>query len=292
MRSSSNRSIGKSRRPMISKKSSSTTSSSRLSLFLQLNSESSSESGGSFYSTRTSSSRASKESSNCFTPSTQAAVSIDYTALHNFVHKMLLSHCRFDSDDPELIRILVKSIRDKNIENITFCLTTILDCQQTLPAEVVADIHSFVGQMYLKQRDYRSAVSSLLRVLWMQRCFLARNVNHNTNNKTQSGIPSSRNNHDNMISSKAVSRQRYEIAKTEHRLGLTYGYQGDFAKAIGLLEQALVEYDQAGVVVRDACYASAREALGSMKEAEQLEKVPEARRCARYRSLSSRSLAA
>jgi tetratricopeptide (TPR) repeat protein len=151
--------------------------------------------------------------------------------------------------DKNLLKLVKDTVGKHDMDDILFGMSSVLDNHQFVPPEVVGEIHSLIGQIHLKQHNSRSAVSSLLKALWMQRTFLTTNDGK-------------------------VGARRIAIAKTEHRLGLAYGKNGDYPNAIRILKMALSEYEMAGVSICDMCCSDARESLAHYQEAEQLEKLP------------------
>lgn len=88
-------------------------------------------------------------------------------------------------------------------------------CTSNVPAVVVFDVHSLVGQMRQVQRSFDSAIISYLKALW--------------------------------IASSCSDVPIEHLARTQHRIGQLYGHQGHVLKAKTLLLKALENYQVAHV---------------------------------------------
>jgi hypothetical protein len=105
-----------------------------------------------------------------------------------------------------------------NLGEIALSLKTVVEMTPNLPANVTAQVHSFIGMLIRKQGNLKGAIDSFLKALWIQTSLCS---------NEQVDTP-----YDGAL----------DIALTRHRLGVAYGKSGKFAEACTLLEQALTDY--------------------------------------------------
>ena len=135
-----------------------------------------------------------------------------------------------------------------SLAEIEHYLTTILESTPSLPAPVVADLHSYRGLVNLKQGDHNvAAVESFTRALWLQSHLMR------------------------LASDEQEELERLlDMALTEHRLGVAYGRNKQYLEAIDQMKYAIQSYERAQVGISESCYVSAKEDLHEFTEARQL----------------------
>ncbi|CAB9529190.1 expressed unknown protein [Seminavis robusta] len=195
-----------------------------------------------------------------FRTSSVRAAEICVEELDIFVSKVLPEFVQ----EKGLVTLLDYAVKDYSdatdshhaaLQELALGLTSILESTPSLPASVVAELHSYRGLVHLEQENaYASAIECFTRALWIQ---------SHMSKSSSSSAPGTT-----MIASNAS--HLWDVAMTEHRLGVAYGRSGKYLKAIDQMEHAIKSYDKAGVGISESCYVEAKEDLHEFQEAHQI----------------------
>ena len=135
-----------------------------------------------------------------------------------------------------------------SLAEIEHYLATILESSPSIPAPVVADLHTYRGLIHLLRGDqHMAAIEAFTRALWLQTHLMR------------------------MASDEQKELVRlFDMALTEHRLGVAYGRNKQYVEAIDQMNYAIKNYERSQVGISEGCYVSAKEDLHEFTEARQL----------------------
>jgi tetratricopeptide (TPR) repeat protein len=155
------------------------------------------------------------------------------------------------SDDKELIEVSqyhFKSIAARNtelrfwhgddLEEIVSVMNAFIGSAPSLPPSIVGLVHSTIGLIRQQQREYKCAIESLQKALWIK----------NSSRETPE-----------------------EIGMALHRLGMAYSFAGDPAEACSLLKKAMANYDRANLAKNHPLMVTAKEKIEKYKSATKLQ---------------------
>lgn len=170
----------------------------------------------------------------------------------DFVSKTLPEYVQ-DKDLVDMLQHGVKTSMPTTcptvLAEIEHYLTSILESSPSIPASVVADLHIYRGLTHLMRGDQNNAaIEAFTRALWLQTHLMR------------------------LAPDEQEERLRlFDVALTEHRLGVAYGRSQQYLEAIDQMNYAIQSYERAKVGISEGCYSSAKEDLHEFTEARQLD---------------------
>jgi tetratricopeptide (TPR) repeat protein len=115
------------------------------------------------------------------------------------------------------------------LSQIDDVLDAFITSTANLPATVVFEVHSLRGLVQETLCRHKLASQSYLKALW--------------------------------IASATAQIPKEQLAITMHRLGKSYGANGDYKEATALLQRSLSEYEQSNIPKRHVCVADAESSI-------------------------------
>jgi hypothetical protein len=191
-----------------------------------------------------------------------------------FVNKILPEHV----PDQELVSMLQDEVKHHpptpcsgSLTEIDDYLATILESSPSIPATVVADLHTYRGLVYLMRGNQQNnaAIEAFTRALWLQTHLMRLAVEEQD-----------------------VMVRLLDLALTEHRLGVAYGRNKQYVEAIDQIQYAIQSYERAKVGISECCYVSAKEDLHEFIESRQIDMLRSSGRALRRSMLVRRSKSA
>jgi tetratricopeptide (TPR) repeat protein len=126
----------------------------------------------------------------------------------------------------------MEKIRDI-LNELEQALQGLLKSHPALPPKITANLHTYLGLVYMELGNNNSAVDALMRAIWFQ---------------------------------SRTPEDTFAIAQANHRLGMAYGRKKDYEQATELIDRAIAGYDTSS-----DNYVMAKEDRHDIVEAQQLE---------------------